>query len=187
MYPAAATSATLCEGLAKIDRDLAIRTREIGCPYCGGALDSSGWERKPRGLGQVPEGVCRRHGLCCRECRQRTLPRSAVFLGRKVYFGAVVLVSIASRQRQLVGSTASALRRLFGVSKDTLARWLSFFMVDFPVSLAWMSVRGRISAAVRSEELPSALLAEFDRAVGPGEPALNACLTFLAGGQLQAS
>jgi hypothetical protein len=186
MYPRCASRATLHEGLRKVDEDLAARTRDKGCGFCGGPLDAAGWDRKPRGCDAVPDVVCRRHGLCCRRCRRRTLPPSAVFLGRKVYFGAVILVSITARQRRLVGSTARELRKLFGVSKDTLARWLAFFRTDFPASSAWKRLRGRVSARVRDEELPSALLAEFDHLHGPGEPAAHACLAFVAGGEMQA-
>ena len=188
MYPDCARRASLFEGLRQVDADLAARTRKAGCPHCGGALDDGGWLRKPRGCEvDLPEKVRRRHGLCCRACRRRVLPPSAVFLDRKVYLGAVVLMSIAARQRRLVGSTANALRKLFGVSKDTLGRWLAFFRVDLPASDRWRRVRGVVSADVRNDTLPSPLLAQLDRRLGEGEAALQACLRLLATGELQAS
>jgi len=115
------------------------------------------------------------------------LPPSALFLGRKVYFAAVILISVAARQRRLVGATADALNELFGMSRATLKRWISFFRHDFPVSPLWKVLRGRITAGVRDDRLPDDLLAEFDRLHGPGEAALGACLTALARAAIQAS
>lgn len=189
MYPDDARRATLYGGLRRIDEDLAARARDAGCPHCGGPLDVAGWRRKPRGCEvELPDEVRQRHGLCCRHCRRRVLPPSAIFLGRKVYLGAIVLVSIASRQRQLTTATARALRAMFGVSAQTLARWLSFWADEFPASVLWKRLRGRVSAAVRDDALPDALLAQFDRQLGgPGEGAAAACAAFLAGPAIPAS
>lgn len=186
MYPDCARSRTLYEGLAKIDRDLADEARIRGCPRCGQALDFSRWRRKPRGSEPVPAAIRWRHGLCCRRCRRRVLPPSALFLDRKVYWGAVVLISVAARQRRLVGATADNLRRMFGVSGATLKRWLAFFRDEFPQSRRWQQVRGRVAANVRDGDLPDALLAQFDHSRGGGEETLAACLRFLASGSLQA-
>jgi len=187
MYPGSATHVTLYEGLRKIDADLAAQARSRGCPHCGGPLDNAPWQRKPRGCDDVPEDAKKRHGLCCRDCRRRVLPQSTLFLGRKVYWGAVVLVSVAARQRRTTGITARRLRALFGVSAQTLRRWMTFFAVDVPPSSWWKRLRGRVPATVRDDALPDALLAEFDRVLGAGEPALAACLVFLAGGGFAAS
>ncbi len=189
MYPDCALSVTLYEGLRRIDDDLAARAQEAGCPRCDGPLDKATWARKPRGCeGDLPAAVCVRQGLCCRRCRRRVLPDSAVFLGRKVYLGAVVLISIVVRQRSLASHSAKKLRAMFGMSKDTLARWLGFFLVEFPASSRWKVLRGLVSARVRDDALPDALLAEFDRRPhGPGPGALSACLAFVARGELQAS
>jgi hypothetical protein len=189
MYPDCARRATLYEGLRRIDEDLATTARDAGCPDCGGPLDWARWMRKPRGCEvDLPEEVRMRHGLCCRHCRGRVLPPSTIFLGRKVYLGAVVLLSIASRQRQLTTSTAKALRAMFGVSAQTLARWMTFWAVEFPTSTLWKRLRGRVSAAVRDDALPNALLDQFDRRLGgPSERAATACMTFMAGAPIQAS
>lgn len=188
MYPDCALRVTLYEGLRRIDDDLASEARKRGCPLCGGPLDSAPWTRKPRGCKGLPDELCLRQGLCCRGCRRRVLPDSAVFLGRKVYLGAVVLISIVVRQRSLASHSAKKLRAMFGMSKDTLARWLRFFLVEFPASSRWKVLRGLVSARVRDDALPDALLIEFDRRPdGPGPGALSACLAFVARGELQAS
>lgn len=188
MYPDCAVRVTLYEGLRRIDDDLAARAQEAGCPRCGGPLDKATWTRKPRGCKGLPDDLCLRQGMCCRACRRRVLPDSTVFLGRKVYLGAVVLISIVVRQRSLASHSANRLRAMFGMSKRTLGRWLRFFLVEFPASTRWKVLRGLVSARVRDDALPDALLAEFDRRHdGPGPGALSACLAFVARGELQAS
>jgi hypothetical protein len=186
MYPRAARHASLYEGLKRIDDELARKAKQQDCPHCGGPLDFARWRRNPRGH-QIPRSWATRHGLCCRKCRKRVLPPSTLFLGRKVYLGAVVLISVAAKQRRLVGGTARALRRMFGVAKETLARWLTYFSTDLPASPQWKRLRGRLSAEVRDDALPDALLMQFDRRHGEGEAALAACLAFLAAGDFAGS
>lgn len=180
MYPSCATHVTLYDGLRQIDADLAAQARARGCPHCGGPLDSAPWQRKPRGCDEVPDEARKRHGLCCRSCRRRVLPQSTLFLGRKVYWGAVVLISVAVRQRRTTGITVRRLRALFGVSASTVQRWMAFFAMDVSQSAWWKRLRGRVPPNVRDDALPDALLAEFDRVHGVGERALVACLAFLA-------
>ena len=186
MYPGAACRVTLYEGLKRVDEDLAAEVRAGGCPRCGGPLDYGRWWRHPRGCWVSVAAVRRRHGLCCRRCRRRVLPPSALFLGRKVYWAAVVLISVAVRQRRVVGVTADALCAMFEVGRDTLKRWISFFLDDFPSSARWRALRSRVSAEVRDDRLPDLLLAQFDHLHGPGEAALAACLTFLASAAVSA-
>ena len=73
--------------LRTIDSDLAQKTRQQRCPYCGGHLHHSNYARKPRGgPTTIPEEYLIRESLCCgREgCRKRTLPPSCLFMGRRV-------------------------------------------------------------------------------------------------------
>lgn len=179
IYPHCVRVATLYEGLARIDQQLAQDTKAKGCPYCRGPLDTAPWTRKPRGF-DIDDDLAVRHGLCCRNCRRRTLPPSALFLGRKVYFSAVILVSIVSRQRQLDSSSARALRALFGVSRQTLKRWMSFFYDVLPSSKPWRLLRGRLSANVRDDALPDTFLAELERTHPQGNKAITAALRLLA-------
>lgn len=180
MYPAAAQSFTLYEGLRRIDEDLAAEAQSRGCPYCGGILDRSPWLRKPRGC-EVPEKACWRLGLCCRSCRRRVLPLSTLFWGRKVYWGAVVLVCVVMRQRRLEGWAASALRKTFGMSSETLERWMALFAAEVPVSSVWRRLRGWVGSEVRDDGLPDQLLALFENAHAVGERALTAFLSFWVG------
>lgn len=180
MYLTAARSVTLYEGLLRIDQDLALEAQKAGCPRCGGPLDHSPWLRKPRGV-DLPDEFCLRLGLCCRSCRRRVLPASTLFWGRKVYWGAVVHVCVLVKQRRLVGSTATALREMFGVSVETLRRWIRMFQVEVPISERWRRLRGRVRAEVRDDTLPGGLLALFEQDHAPGEAALAALLAFWVG------
>jgi len=109
------------------------------------------------------------------------LPPSVLFFGRTVYWAAVKLVCVVMQQRRIVGCVAGELRALFGVSKETLARWLGEFAEQVPASAHWMRLRGRVIASVRDDALPDQLLALFEHAKGTGEPAVNAFLSFWAG------
>lgn len=180
MYPTAARSVTLYEGLRRIDQDLSAEAQSRGCPRCGGPLDRAPWLRKPRGC-TLPEAVCWRLGLCCRLCRLRVLPLATLFWGRKVYWGGVVLVCVVVRQRRLVGWAAAELRALFGVSPETLDRWMALFAAEVPVSARWRLLRGRVPAEVRDDALPDRLLALFDQRCGAGEAALTALFSFWVG------
>jgi transposase len=84
--------------LQEIDREIARQVAQAGCPHCGGRLDRSDYNRKPRGdlfLAPAVELPLRRISFCCcaEGCRRRATPPSVVFLGRRVYLGAVVLVA----------------------------------------------------------------------------------------------
>ena len=104
-----------------------------------------------------------------------------LFLGRAVYWAAIKLVCIVAQQRRIVGGAADELRKLFGVSPETLKRWLGEFAGPVPASARWKRLRGRVPADVRDDALPEQLLALFDQALGAGEAALIAWLSFWAG------
>lgn len=170
--------------LHRIDLDLSEGLRAAGCPVCGGPLHHASYQRKPRGgPPDIPDEYCRRLSLCCgREgCRQRQLPPSCLFLGRRVYWGAVILVVMTLRQQRAVGFSANHVRRVFSISRKTLRRWLVFFREEFPASQQWKERRGFLGAAVRDSHLPSDLLRVFTEAIRDPEMALCGCLSFLAG------
>jgi hypothetical protein len=82
--------ARLYDYLLVLDRELSERARHAGCPRCAGRLHSASYPRKPRG---GPRGAhARRFSLCCARCRKRVTPPSVRFLGRRVYYGVVVVL-----------------------------------------------------------------------------------------------
>lgn len=176
-------SGTLFHGLFAIDRELASRTRSGGCPRCGNALHAAYYERKPRGEcrgAQPPE--CRvRLGLCCGTCRRRVLPPSVLYLGRRVYWGSVVLLVTAAAQG-LQRCTINELCERFGVTRRTVKRWVQFFLVSFPRSDAWRRLRGHVSASVANDVLPRSFLEWLLGGRESAEGALSDALKLIACG-----
>ena len=153
-------SGTLFRGLCAIDRELASRTRAGRCPHCGNALHSAHFARKPRGelRDASPPPECRiRLGLCCGTCRRRALPPSVLYLGRRVYWGAAVLL-VTSAAQGLQPCTINELCERFGVTRRTVKRWVQFFLAAFPRSDAWRRLRGHVSASVANDLLPRSFL-----------------------------
>jgi hypothetical protein len=145
--------------LLKFDEDLAAEARRAGCG-CGGVLHSARYERKPRGGPDVlgPEHAVRFSYCCAKEtCRRRVTPPSLRFLGRKVFFGVVVLLLPVLRD----GPTAERRERLcreFKVSARTLRRWRAFWRETFANSRAFLALRGRFARPVAPSALPGSLL-----------------------------
>lgn len=106
------------------------------------------------------------------------LPPSVLFWGRRVYWGAVVLVVTALRQGRVAGFTAQQIQTRFGVTRLTLRRWCAYFRDCFPHTPAWHRLRGRLAGHVRPGHLGD-LLTAFVRARGDPEPGLVACVRAL--------
>lgn len=177
--------ASLFRLLFLIDTDLAEQQQKKRCPYCGGRLDKAYYERKPRGGPEHLDHRCMiRRSLCCSRqgCRHRLLPPSCLFMGRRVYWGGVVLVVMALRQARPKGASTIKLMRMFGISRKTLFRWIAYFRDQFPVSAHWQRLRGRVSSFVRDSELPGGLLDLFIRHADSPQDGLIGCLCFLAKG-----
>ena len=175
---------TLFRGLAAIDRELADAARSGKCPHCRNALHDGSYTRKPRGAPKgvdVPPECCVRLSLCCGTCRRRTLPPSVLYLGRRFYWGSVVLLVTAAAQG-LERCTINDLTRRFGVARRTIKRWVEFFRLVFPNSAAWRRLRGHVSATVTNELLPSSFLEWFFEARASSVDSLIAALRLIACG-----
>src|ERR1700683_1898315 len=91
-----ATSLTQYFGqLLELDLKIAKIIEALGCPKCNGILDASHYRRKPRGVENLSDSESIRLSYCCRTdgCRKRVTPPSLRFLGRKVYWAGVVILS----------------------------------------------------------------------------------------------
>jgi len=151
--------------LLQIDQDLARMARAKGCRNldCGGPLHSANYPRKPRGgPGNLGPGHDIRFSLCCalEGCRCRVTPPSVRFLGRKVYFAAVIVLATA----MLHGPNAQRVARIrewLYVSWDTLDRWRRWWRDTFAKSSFWRATRGRFASPVDAATLPYSLLARF--------------------------
>ena len=179
MYQVLLRDSSLFDLLLRFDEDLAEEARGQGCE-CGGRLDKAAYPRKPRGgpPGLGPEHAIRLSFCCAKEgCRRRLTPASVRFLGRRVFFGVVVLLVPVLRQ----GPTPQRLRRLcatFAVSLRTLRRWMRWWRETFAAGGFWLASRGLFARPVASQALPSSLLLAFE-GLGESRPRVLAVLRFL--------
>lgn len=180
MYQALLRDSSFFDLLLRFDRDLAEAARRAGCG-CGGALHRAFYERKPRGapVGAGPEQSIR-FSYCCgvEGCRRRVTPASLRFLGRKVFFGIVVLLVPVLKD----GPSEQRLQLLcteFAVSLRTLRRWIRWWRETFAASRFWLASQGRFARPVARQALPCSLLLAFE---GPAEVASRVLgvLRFLA-------
>ena len=177
---------TLYRLLHLIDQDLATAQKQQRCPHCSGPLHDAHYMRKPRGgPAKLPDEYSVRLSLCCgREgCRRRCLPPSCLFMGRRVYWSSVVLIVVTLRQQRTCGFSARKVKKLFGITHQTLLRWMAYFRDEFPRSRDWRSIRGWVSAQVVNDALPSSLIVHFMSSHENPQAGLIACLLFLAVGQ----
>lgn len=107
------------------------------------------------------------------------LPPSVLFWERRVYWAAVLLVVTALRQGRDKGYTVEKLKALFGVTRPTLTRWLSYFREIFPCSQFWRRLSGRLMPPVAEDQLPRSLIERFVKTRGDPELGLTACLQTL--------
>jgi len=149
--------------LLDIDREMAEECRGQGCSYCGGRLHQAPYWRKPRG---GPAGLAvqmdKRFSFCCSRpgCRRRATPASVRFLGRKVYFGAVMVLACVLCHG-ITERRASQLRERLGVGRRTLERWRQWWHERFSQSGFWKAGRGRFMPPVEEGSLPGSLLRRF--------------------------
>ena len=166
--------------LEAVDARLAAEVGGAGCPRCGGRLHQSNYWRKPRG-GLVAPALCPslRLSFCCgREgCRRRATPPSVRFLGRRVYWGAVVIVaSVVSRVTKGAPFAPAAAEPETGVPRRTRRRWVGWWRGTFPSSAVFVAVSGRLVPAVARDQLPGSLL---ERMEGEGLAPLGFLLRWL--------
>ena len=178
MFASAEAGRRFFDLLLTIDRAECDRVQALGCPDCHGPLDRGDHERKPRAgpLQHLASGL-RRLNLCCRRCRQRCMPESVVFLGRRVFAGFIVVLSgiLAG------GLTPRRLARVqtsLAVSAQTVRRWQLWWQTGFVTTPPWARRRGDFLPPLDPLALPTALMARFKRDAHPGRLVLM--LQFLA-------
>jgi hypothetical protein len=147
--------------LEHIDEDEAARVRAEGCPTCGCPLHSARYPRKPRGgPGNFDKEPHYRLSFCGAICRGRTTPISVCYLGRRVYWSAVVVLASAVRNG-LCDRRAQRLTELIGVPRLTLKRWRTWWLSEFAVSPFWKSARAQFMPPVDTTTLPASLVERF--------------------------
>ena len=161
--------------LEKVDADLAEKVRQSGCQHCCGKLHRAKYRRKPRGQPRTdreereeqqaveqPEDVFRDSFCCDQEgCRKRHTPPSVRFLGRKVYWGfVVVLVSVM--RHGLKPERLQALRETLGVDRRTVERWREWWLGIFVESSFWRGARARFMPPLCPQTMPWSLGIRFE-------------------------
>jgi hypothetical protein len=101
-------------------------------------------------------------------------------MGRRVYWGCVIIVVMTLRQGRLCGASLAKLVRMFSISHQTIKRWIAWFRDEFPQSAQWHQLRGRVVCTVSNENLPASLVLYFLNHFPSTEQALVACLKLLA-------
>jgi hypothetical protein len=104
-----------------------------------------------------------------------------LYLGRRFYWGSVVLLVTAAAQG-LERCTINELTNRYGVARRTVKRWVEFFRVAFPSSRAWQRLRGHLSATVDNDLLPRSLLEWLFDARGSSVDSLTDALRLIACG-----
>jgi hypothetical protein len=153
----------LTDLLWHFDQDLANQCRARGCPHCSGRLHRACYRRKPRGTGsQWCEQYCWRFSFCCaeEECRARATPPSLLYLGQRVYLGAVVALS-ACLEQGLSAQRVAALNLVLEVPRRTLKRWRTWWQAAFVHTAFWQLARARLMPPLNEQQLPLSLLERF--------------------------
>lgn len=151
------------EVLEKCDADLAEKCQRAGCLKCGSRLDRSDYQRKPRGgPEEAKEAETWRDSFCCDKegCRKRHTPPSVRFLGRKVYWG-VVVVLMAAMQHGIKPARVEVLRERLGIDPQTLKRWRTWWLTTFVESKFWKEARARFMPLLCQKTLPRSLCEVF--------------------------
>jgi hypothetical protein len=166
--------------LLKFDRNLAIEIHSQCCPYCGGKLDWANYMRQPRGGPETADEYTNlRFSFCCRVCRQRTMPASLRFLGRRVYF-SVVFALITAMSHGVSAKRVAELRQAIGVSRQTLVRWRIWWKETFPQTAFWKEIVGRFARPVDTAKLPGSLIECFEKAYKDLSKAICKFLEFIS-------
>jgi hypothetical protein len=147
----------LRELLEKVDTELAAKVRQGGCLHCSGKLHRSDYKRKPRG-GPKKDEELYRDSFCCDQdgCRKRHTPPSVRFLGRRVYWGFVVVL-VSAMHHGLKPERVWVLREQLGIDRRTLERWREWWLETFVQSSFWKAARARFMPLLCEKTLPLAL------------------------------
>jgi len=150
--------------LEKVDAEMAKKVQQGGCVHCGGKLHQAKIRRKPRGMPQWEEGQGDeyRASYCCDQdgCRKRHTPPSVRFLGRKVYWGPVVVLVSAVRHG-ITPQRLQVLRESLKMDRRTVERWRQWWLNEFVKSQFWQAARARFMPALDPKSMPGCLCKEF--------------------------
>lgn len=186
MLPELLQTTNLFELLYRIDIDLADQQQKAGCPFCGSSLHYSNYQRQPRGGPNLPEELSMRLSFCCSKenCRRRTLPKSTLFMDRRVYFRVVILIVTTLSQSKPQEYSKNMLSKMLEADRKTINRWLAYFRETFPKSSIWLTIRGFIHPAVANHTLPGSLVEHYLENSKSSQNAILNCLVLFTTGNM---
>jgi hypothetical protein len=148
------TDQVFFNNLRQFDRQNFLEAKRAGCSICKGPLDTANYFRKTRGLANAEAES--RYSLCCRTegCRKRVTPPSLRFLGRRVYFAAVVILAVDF-------CAELGLKGL--VARQTLSRWRAFWAEQLAErSLLLFKVKSLLTPGTPITPTPTCVVSHFD-------------------------
>jgi len=143
------------------DQKTAGTVQAEGCQWCGGKLHQAHYPRLGFGLPRNLLTLYRsRISFCCASCRRRTTPPSLRFFGRRRYV-SIIFVLLSALRSSPSERRCEQLSRRFGVpvSLATWKRWLSWWRLNFPQTVLWVTVKTHF--ALSTESTPITLLTQF--------------------------
>lgn len=93
----------------------------------------------------------------------------------------MIVVATALRQQRDKGYAAGKVMALFGISRSTLRRWLTYFRTVFPQTTLWHKLCGLLMPPVAVTLIPLAMLERLGLKRDGPQPALVQCLRLLSG------
>ena len=90
----------------------------------------------------------------------RRMPPSVRFLGRRVYWAAVVVL-VSAMASGITATRAARLHECVGVSVRTLQRWRVWWLGTFVAGALWRGAKGRFAPPVDEGGLPASLVERF--------------------------
>jgi len=136
---------------------MAAKIHQGGCWHCLGKLHRAKYKRKPRsGKKKIEETY--RASFCCDQdgCRKRHTPPSVRFLGRRVYWG-VVVVLVSAAHHGIKPERMRILREALSIDRRTLERWRTWWLENFVQSSFWKIARARFMPLICEKTLPLSL------------------------------
>jgi len=96
-----------------------------------------------------------------------------------VYFSVVFLLITAMAQG-VSARRAAELRKVIGVSRQTLVRWRIWWKEVFPQTAFWKEAVGRVARPVDTVKLPGSLIECFEKAYSDLSKAISKFLEFIS-------
>jgi hypothetical protein len=151
--------------MVKVDADVSDKVRHGGCLHCSGKLHSARYRRKPRGRPEQDrerKEEIFRDSFCCDQdgCRKRHTPPSIRFLGRKVYWGFIVVL-VSAMRHGLKPPRLKILCATLDVDPRTVERWREWWLQALAQSAFWKAARARFSPPLDPKTLPQVLCEVF--------------------------